>query len=215
MFSIRSCLKILANRMKVCLEGLVSLYQGAFVCNRSIMDNILVCQDLVHNYHRQEGQPRCMFKLDLQKAYDTVDWGFLTNMMIELGFPAHFINLVYACMRTAKFSINVNSKPEGFFSGRRGIRQRDPFSPYLFVLVIEYLSRLLVELDSDPQFRYHAKCKALKLTHLSFADDLMMFCRGDGTSTLRMKALFEQFSAVSGLKSNLSKSCIFFSGVSE
>lgn len=114
--------KILANRLKEMLEDLVSLNQDAFISNRSIMDNILICQDLVHNYHRQEGPPRCLFKLNLWKAYDTVNWGFLTDIMKELGFPENFISLIYRCLSTARFSINFSSKPKGFFPGKRGIR---------------------------------------------------------------------------------------------
>lgn len=183
--------------------------------NRSIMDNILICQDLVHNYHRQDGPPRYLLKLDLQKVYDTVDWTFLVDLMKGLGFPEHFVSLIYVCLSTAKFSFNVNCKPEGYFAAKRGMRQGDPMSPYLFVLVMEYLSRLLLGLDNDREFKYHAMCRRLKMTHLSFADDLMMICRGDHISAIKMKMMFDKFSATSGLKANLSKSCIFFSGVPE
>lgn len=83
------------------------------------------------------------------------------------------------------------------------------------MLITEYFSRLMLSLNNDVQFQYHVKCKSLKVTHLSFVDDLMLFCKGDGISALRMKALFDQFLIVSGLKANLSKSCIFFSVVTK
>lgn len=150
-----------------------------------------------------------------QKAYDTVDWLFLEKVLEGLNFPVQFIRLIMSCLSTAMFSINVNGKPEGFFPGKRGMRQGDPISPYLFVIVMEYFSRLLMSLDQDREFKHHRGCKALRLTHLSFADDLMMFCKGDRNSAIKMKAVFDQFSAVSGLKANLDKSCIFFCGVAE
>lgn len=65
--------KIMANRMQSLLGDIISFNQGAFIKNRSIMDNVLICQDLVHNYHRNDSPARCLFKLDLQKAYDTID----------------------------------------------------------------------------------------------------------------------------------------------
>lgn len=88
-------------------------------------------------------------------------------------------------------------------------------SPYLFVIAMEYLSRMLLELDKDRGFNYHSKCKKLKLTHLSFADDLMLVCKGDRRSPMKIKTIFDNFSAVSGLKANLAKSSMFLCGVSE
>lgn len=80
---------------------------------------------------------------------------------------------------------------------------------------MEYFSRMLLELDQDRGFKYHAKCKKLKLTHLSYADDLMLVSKGDKSSVVKIKTVFDNFSAVSGLKANLTKSRMFFSGVSE
>ncbi|GJV38080.1 sodium/hydrogen exchanger 6 [Tanacetum coccineum] len=69
--------KIIANRIKGYLKDLVSINQSAFVSGRWISDNILLTQELMRNYHRKRGPPRCAFKVDIHKAYDTVDWGFL------------------------------------------------------------------------------------------------------------------------------------------
>ncbi|GKA61097.1 putative RNA-directed DNA polymerase, eukaryota, reverse transcriptase zinc-binding domain protein, partial [Tanacetum coccineum] len=65
--------KIIANRIKESLKALVSPNQSAFVPGRSIADNVLLTQELMHNYHLDRGLPRCAFKVDIQKAYDTVD----------------------------------------------------------------------------------------------------------------------------------------------
>ncbi|GJU61634.1 putative RNA-directed DNA polymerase, eukaryota, reverse transcriptase zinc-binding domain protein [Tanacetum coccineum] len=83
---IKESLKVLVNRIKESLKVLVSPNQSAFVPGRSIADNILLTQELMHNYHLDRGPPRCVFKVDIQKAYDTVDWGFFKNILAGFGF---------------------------------------------------------------------------------------------------------------------------------
>ncbi|GKV05641.1 hypothetical protein SLEP1_g17628 [Rubroshorea leprosula] len=99
--------------------------------------------------------------------------------------------------------------------GQRGLRQGDPISPYLFVLVMEYLTRKLKELDMQEKFKYHSKCRVMQLTHLIFVDDIMLFCKADEESTVLMMQKFEEFARVSGLEVNRMKSQVFFSGVRE
>lgn len=83
------------------------------------------------------------------------------------------------CVRTVKCSIIINGGLGGFFAGERGLRQRDPLSPFLFVLAMEYLSRMLKGMADDRRFAFHPKCHRTKLTHLGFADDLMLFSLED------------------------------------
>lgn len=204
--------KILTNRMQTVMGGIINETQGAFVKKRSIMDNILVCQGLVRNYNREGGAPRCLMKLDLCKAYDTIDWDFIEEVMTGLNFPKKFSQWVLECVRTPMFSILLNGRPHGFFRSKRGIRQGDPMSPYLFVLGMEYFSRLLEGLHSNNGFHYHFRCKNMQLTHLSFADDMMLVSRADLSSTKLLKDNFDEFSGSSGLQINLQNSEIFFVG---
>ncbi|GJR59950.1 sodium/hydrogen exchanger 6 [Tanacetum coccineum] len=79
--------KIITNRIKEGLNDVVSINQSAFILGYSISDNILLTQDLMHNYHSNRGPPRCAFKIDIQKAYDTVSWKFLEEALV--GFEFH------------------------------------------------------------------------------------------------------------------------------
>ncbi|XP_074305388.1 uncharacterized protein LOC141640516 [Silene latifolia] len=97
------------------LPELVSMNQGGFIKGGSIIENILVCQDLVRLYNRQACTPRCMFKMDLMKAYDSISWQFVKEILDAFLFPPQFSNLVMECIRSATFSIAVNGEIFGFF----------------------------------------------------------------------------------------------------
>lgn len=90
------------------------------------------------------------------------------------------------------------------------MRQGYPISPYIFVLGIEYFTRLMKKLQGNKLFKYHPKCKVLNLTHLAFAYDLMLVCKADLTSPLFLKENFNQFTAVSGLSISPQKFQVFF-----
>ncbi|GJY04171.1 protein LAZ1 [Tanacetum coccineum] len=89
--------KILTNRIIEGIKEVVSENQSAFVPGRRISDNILITQELMHNYHRNRGSPRCAFKVDIQKAYDTVDWRFLGFILKRFGFHSTMIKWIMAC----------------------------------------------------------------------------------------------------------------------
>nr|GEY85374.1 RNA-directed DNA polymerase, eukaryota, reverse transcriptase zinc-binding domain protein [Tanacetum cinerariifolium] len=124
------------------------------------------------------------------------------------------VKWVMNCVSTASFTINVNGDHKGFFKGMRGLRQGDPLSPYLFTLIIEVLNLVLIrEIKKNPSFRYHCLCKEVKLTHLCFADDLLLFRNGDSKSVSIMKNALAEFSGMAGLLPNCSKSTVFFGNV--
>ncbi|GJV63641.1 hypothetical protein Tco_1474469 [Tanacetum coccineum] len=190
--------KIIANRIKESLKLLVSPYQSAFVPGRSIADNILLTQELMHNYHLDRGPSRCAFKVDIQKAYDTVDWEFLKEVLVGFGFHARMIGWIIECVTTTSFLISINGSHHGFFKGKRWLRQGDPLSPYLFTLVMEILTLLLQRRVRESMvFKTHRYCGKLELINLCFADDLFLFTHGDVDSAIMIKDALEEFKNVS------------------
>ena len=76
-------------------------------------------------------------KVDIAKAYDTVSWSFLNNILIQFGFHSKMVNWIMKCVSTATFTLFINGERQGYFKNGRGLRQGDPISPYLFTLVME------------------------------------------------------------------------------
>ncbi|KAL0381925.1 UNVERIFIED_CONTAM: LINE-1 reverse transcriptase, partial [Sesamum latifolium] len=175
--------KIIVQRMHYVLGKLISPSQNAFVPGRSIGDNILLAQELFHGYNQQHLPPRCALKVDLRKAYDTVEWDFLSATLTLFGFPAQFISWIEECVTTPSFSVCLNGSSHGYFRGARGLRQGDPISPFLFVLVMEVLTLILLQfIDQDGGFSYHWRCGEVQLFQLGFADDLLLLSRADTSS---------------------------------
>lgn len=208
-------LQILANRLEKVLPSLIDRAQSAFVPGRSISDNILLAQELFRNYHRGSGHPRCALKIDLRKAFDTVNRSFLFDLLELFKFPPKFIGWIKACITTAMFSVKVNGALARYFNGARGLRQGDPISPYLFVLAMEALSMILHKGASQNGFKYHWRTKECKLTHLCFADDLLIFCHGSSSPMAIVHSCIHTFSMFSGLIPNAQKSRCFLSDVEE
>ena len=190
--------------------------QSAFIPGRAITDNILLTQELLKGYNCINGPKRMSFKIDIQKAYDTVNWEFIEEIMIKFGFPRQMVDWIMVCITTSKFTICVNGERHGYFKGGRGLRQGDPISPYIFTLVMEMLNLIVKdEIKKDGRFKYHFGCKQLKITHLCFVDDLIMLCHGGMDSVNVLKKALNRFSDVSGLYPNLGKYTMFYGSIDE
>ncbi|GJV08992.1 putative RNA-directed DNA polymerase, partial [Tanacetum coccineum] len=192
----------------------VSENQSAFVPGRRISNNILFTQELMHNYHRDRGPPRCAFKVDIQKAYDTVDWCFLKTILTCFGFHPKMIKWIMACVTSTSFSLSINGDIHGYFKGKQGLRQGNLLSPYLFTLVMEVLTLILKRRVQDSNvFRYHKHCEELKIINVCFADELFIFARGDVELAKVIMDSLEEFKRVSGLVPSIPKSTAFFCNV--
>ena len=118
------------------LGEIISAPQNAFILNKQILNSVLIANECLDS-RLKSGQPRLLCKLDIEKAFDHVNWGFLTLLLKRCAFLDKWRRWISFCLSTVRFSILINGTPHGFFGSSRGLRQGDPLSPLLFVLVME------------------------------------------------------------------------------
>ncbi|KAE8681229.1 hypothetical protein F3Y22_tig00111338pilonHSYRG00418 [Hibiscus syriacus] len=153
---------------------------------RTIIDNTLLAQELVKGYGRKNISPMCALKIDLQKAFDSLHWDFISAVLIAIGLPNIFISWIEACFKEARYSISLNGSLIGYFKGQRGIRQGDPLSPIIFVLSMNILSKILN----------------------------IAAVRGNTDSVVGILTVLNHFYSLSGLKLNVDKTKLFVTGIS-
>ncbi|KAJ9707979.1 hypothetical protein PVL29_000172 [Vitis rotundifolia] len=208
--------KVLANRLKKVLDKVVSVDQNAFVRGRQILDASLIANEVIDFWHKRK-EKGLICKLDIEKAYDSINWKFIMKVLLKMGFGPRWIDWIWWCISTAKFSILINGVPAGFFSNSKGLRQGDPISPYLFVLGMEVLSTLLrraVEGGFLTGCRLRGRGGGeLPVTHLLFADDTIIFCEARKDQLTTLSWILAWFEAASGLRINLAKSVLIPVGV--
>lgn len=100
--------KMLCFRLAKVLPEIIGDQQGAFVRGRSILHNVMIGQDLLRGYTHAKISPRCMMKLDLQKAYDSVDWRFLLCLLEAYCFPGRFVDWLRECICGVSYSVVIN-----------------------------------------------------------------------------------------------------------
>ena len=171
--------KVLANRLRVMLGSLNSESQNAFVGGRQILDLVLIANECLDSRLKSQ-VPRVVCKLDIEKAYDHVNWDALFYLFDRMGFGVKWKGWIKACITIVRFSIIVNGSLLGFFGSSRGLRQGDPLSPLLFLLIMEVLSRILKKTEECGLLRgFHVgpvNSIEVRISHLLFADDTILFC---------------------------------------
>ena len=151
-------------------------------------------------------------KVDLVKAYDCLEWSFIRKILQVFCFPNEMIKLIMSCVSTTTISILINGGKSSSFKPTRGIRQGDPFSPYLFILCMEYLGFLINECCRMKDWiPLKASRQSLGVSHLFFIDNLMLFAKANKASDESIKKALSIFYKESGQLVSAEKSCIYFS----
>ncbi|CAL1375573.1 unnamed protein product [Linum trigynum] len=153
-----------------------------------------------------------ILKIDLAKAYDRINWKFLESTLQAAGLPDDFVKLVMACVTTVRFQVLWNGGCTEPFQPTRGLRQGCPLSPYLFTLCIERLNHCIKDSVDRKAWRPITLSKdGPALTHLFFADDLVLFAEADLKQGEEVLTCLNRFCEASGEQVSKDKSCVFFS----
>jgi hypothetical protein len=198
--------KVLAKRLAKVMDSIIASNQSAFIQGRHLVDGVVVVNEVVELAKRTRKE--CLiFKVDFEKAYDSVEWGFLEYMLHRFGFCAKWIAWIRACTFAGNLSVLVNGSPTSEICIQRGLKQGDPLAPFLFLLVVEGFSgvmRRAVDLGIFKGFSFGRG--EVVISHLQYADDTLCIGEASISNLWALKAILRGFEMASGLKVNFFKS---------
>ena len=203
--------KVLSKRLQHVLQELISENQSAFVPKRAIIDNVLITHEVLHYLKTSKAKERCYMavKTDMSKVYDRIEWEFIRLVMERMGFHPTWVSWIMQCISTVSYSLNNSA--QGSINRKRGMRQGDPMSLYLFNLCSEALfglCRKAQEDGSQPGIRVALGCS--RVNNLFFADDPKFFCISDEKSCHTLLQILQKYEKASGQVINKGKLSITF-----
>jgi hypothetical protein len=165
--------KVLANRQAPRLHELVHHAQSAFIKGRSIQDNFKLVHAAAKTLHVRK-KPSLVIKIDIARAFDSVVWPFLLEVLQKLGFGRVWSDWVSSFLSSASTRVLMNGNPGDRICHARGLRQGDPLSPMMFVIVMDILNGLFRK--ADEWSLYHSLgVKEIPFRTSLYADDLAIF----------------------------------------
>jgi hypothetical protein len=205
--------KCMVNRLRPLLSDLIADTQSTFISGRLITDNALIAFECLHaiKHGSKKSKEFGAYKLDLTKAYDRVDWGFLKGTLKRLGFHCKWVRWIMECVTTVCYSVRFNNVPLEPFIPTRGLRQGDPLFPYLFLFVADALSKLVQhEVDHERLCKLHVSRRGPGISCLLFADDTLMFIEAKEEQEAWVKGVLRKFEKGTGQQINPSKCSLMF-----
>lgn len=185
-----------------------------FITRRVIEDNMLVAQELVHLiYHSKSKVGDLMFKIDLEKAYNRVDWDFLASSLNDFGFLERIIHLIIHCVAYLAFSLLQNGNKCPSFNLQKAKRQGDPLSPYIFVICMEKFSFLINERAQSNSWK-PLKCSrhGPNISLLFFVNDVLLFSKASPSLVNIVIEIIKEYCNLFGLEGvHPNKSRVMFS----
>ena len=198
-FDMKLASKCLARRLEQCLPWLIGHTQSAFVKGRNISDYIRFIDEMFH-YTSKNSIPAILLAIDFEKAFDTVSWEFLFKVLSHFNFGESFIKWIKALYCNIECTVMNNGYNTGYFTLERGVRQGDPLSPMLFILVLE---TLLFSIKSNTDIK-GVNISGTEAKESAFADDMTCFLGSFDSASVLFDVL-KKFHSCSGLKINTEK----------
>jgi hypothetical protein len=183
--------KILATCLAPHLDNLVSNAQNAFIRKRCIRDNFIYAQRVIQTLHKKN-KPALFVKLDISKAFDSISWPYLLEVLQALGFSQKWRDWISSLLRTSSSRVPINGKPGNKINHGRRLRQGDPLSPMLFILAIDPLQRL-IDLAAKKGFLHPVLPKTATLRCSLYADDAAIFAAPNTTELDDLQKIIHVF----------------------
>lgn len=207
--------KCLADRISQVLSHIIDENQGAFIKNRGValtaLAGLEIIHQIVHGPKSIQHMNNVAIKLYLFKAYNRIEWPFLLHIINKPAFPNHFINLIYNCLTSTSLSIRFNNSRTPYFEPSRGLHQGDPLFPFLFIICIQGFSAMINHsLHSNKWKPLLLKNQPLNITHLAFADDIILFGQASDEGLHEILSVLNSFCHDSGQQIYFSKSQVIF-----
>jgi hypothetical protein len=205
---------VFAKRLAKVMDTIISSNQCAFIKGRNLVDGVLVVNEVV-DWVKKAKKECIIFKVDFEKAYDSVDWGFLEYMLHRCGFCGKWIEWMRACVFAGNLSVLVNGSPTGEINIQRGLKQGDPLAPFLFLIVVEGFSGIMRNAVNMGLFKgVSVGNTPVDISHLQYADDTLCFGEASVDNLWTLKAILRGYEMASGLKVNFWKSSLMGVNVS-
>ncbi|XP_020262664.1 uncharacterized protein LOC109838650 [Asparagus officinalis] len=229
--------KILANRLRKALHLLIDNSQSAFQSGKSSLDSFLLGHEMINSCSSGKKEI-CAYKVDFYKAFDCVNWSFLLSLLKARGFGPKWCLWIHHILSSSKSAVLVNGSPTKFFRCYRGLKQGDPLSPLLFLLVADVLSKMLncsaaagdlsdlnlkgqlnsirtIQFADDTIiFSRASRSDMATLKTIQFADDTIIFSRASRSDMATLNTILTIFANISGLRVNTLKSNLYYLGKS-
>ncbi|GKC80750.1 RNA-directed DNA polymerase, eukaryota, partial [Tanacetum coccineum] len=205
--------KVLANRLMKVISDLVSDTQSAFVAGRQILDGPFILDELLQ-WCKRKNKQAMFFKVDFAKAYDSIRWDYLLDVLEAFGFGPVWCSWIRGSLNSAKASILVNGSPSNEFSFHCGLKQGDPLAPYLFILIMESLHLSFRRVVDNGLFNGIQLPGSVSISHLFYADDAMFIGEWSDENLKVILNILKCFFIASGLRINIHKSQLLGIGVS-
>ncbi|GJY02450.1 RNA-directed DNA polymerase, eukaryota [Tanacetum coccineum] len=203
---------VLANRLVSVIGDLVSDTQFDFVAGRQILDGPFILDEIL-KWCKSMKKQTMFFKVDFAKAYDSVRWDYLIDVLEAFGFGSVWCNWIWGILYSSKASILVNGSPTKEFSCYRGLKQGDPLAPYLFILVMESLHLSFSRVVEEDLFKGIQLPRSISISHLFYADDAMFIGEWSDNNLKGITNILKCFFLASGLQINVHKCQLLGVGV--
>uniref|UniRef100_A0A8R7PE15 Reverse transcriptase domain-containing protein n=1 Tax=Triticum urartu TaxID=4572 RepID=A0A8R7PE15_TRIUA len=196
--------KVLSMRLATVISKIISPAQTAFQKNKCIHDSYLYVQNTIRALHRAK-TPALLLKIDIARAFDSVSWEYIIELMCKLGFPARWRDWITLLLSSSSSSCLINGIPGNRIDHLRGLRQGDPLSLLLFILCIDPLHRLLEAATRSGALSPIPGSTARMRTSL-YADDAVIFNNPSRLEVDSLLQILASFGDATGLCVNLAKS---------